>query len=65
MPSSLRLAIVPAVVLAIGACRTAAPIESHTVTPASADFRMTDALRIADSYRVAAITNRRLPHAEY
>lgn len=29
------------------------------------DFTMTDALRIADRFRVAAIDNRRIPHADY
>ena len=64
MPILLRIAALCSVVVA-AACSSAAPIASFPVTPASMDFGMTDALRIADSYRVAAISNRRMPHAEY
>ena len=40
-------------------------LPGHGNSAPASDFTMTDALRLADRYRVAAITQRRIPHAEY
>jgi hypothetical protein len=52
--------------LAVAGCRPATQTAASSPAPVSAGgFAMTDALRIADEHRVAAITNRRITHAEY
>jgi hypothetical protein len=63
----MRLAFRLAVVLpvALASCRSAATLETRSTSSPSDDFTMADALQIADRHRVAAITQRRIPHAEY
>jgi hypothetical protein len=49
--------------LALAACHPTARVETRP--PAADAFTMTDALRLADRHRVAAIVTRRIPHADY
>ena len=52
--------------LALASCRPVNQLDRHRQAPIPAGgFQMADALRIADQYRAAAITNRRIPHADY
>lgn len=65
----MRHLVVALPLAALAACQSARPIDTRTATapargPAS-DFTMADALRIADRYRVTALSNRRMPHTEY
>src|SRR5262245_22534344 len=58
-----------ATLVAVAGCRsTNTPSSSPSPAPApvpAGGLAMTDALRIADQYRVAAIVTRRIPHAQY
>jgi hypothetical protein len=50
--------------LVIG-CRPVNQLEKRPVPVPAGGFAMTDALRLADKYKVAAITSRRINHADY
>src|SRR5687768_2218269 len=55
-----------ATLLAVVSCRPVNQLDRPRQAPVpSGGFQMADALRIADQYRVAAITSRRIPHADY
>ena len=55
-----------AALLVVASCRPVNQLDQPRQAPVPAGgFQMTDALRIADQYRVQAITNRRIPHADY
>src|SRR5215216_3605307 len=64
---SMHRAILLAIALPItlASCRPAASVATRPTPAAAVDFTMADALQIADRYRVAAIAQRRMPHAEY
>ena len=52
--------------VALASCRPVNQLDRPKTAPVPAGgFGMTEALRIADQYRVAAISNRRIPHADY
>src|SRR5215207_31824 len=63
MHRAIRLAIVLPITLT--SCRPAATVAARPASSPGADFTMANALQIADKYRVAAIAQRRMPHAEY
>ena len=51
--------------LAAASCRPVNQLERRPAPIPAGGFAMTDALRLADRYRVSAITNRRITHADY
>jgi hypothetical protein len=59
-----RLLLASLVVVA--SCRPVNQLDRPKTAPVPAGgFAMTDGLRLADQYRVAAITSRRIPHADF
>ena len=55
-----------ATVVALASCRPVNQLDRPRTAPISAGgFPMTDALRVADRYKVAAIVSRRISHADY
>ena len=55
-----------ATVVALASCRPVNQLDRPRTAPISAGgFAMTDALRVADRYKVAAIVSRRISHADY
>jgi hypothetical protein len=62
----MNRAFLLAVTLAAVGCRPVNQLDRPRTAPIPAGgFVMTDALRIADQYKVAAITSRRIPHGDY
>ena len=62
----MNRAFLLAVTLAVVSCRPVNQLDRPRTAPIPAGgFAMTDALRIADRYKVAAITSRRIPHGDY
>src|SRR4051812_1031274 len=58
--------VVLALTLAVASCRPVNQLDRRQVTPVPAgSFTVTEALRIADQYKVTAITSRRINHADY
>ena len=58
--------LVLATAVALAGCRPVNQLDRPRTTPVPAGgFAMTDALRVADRYRVAAIVTRRITHADY
>ena len=58
--------LVLATVVALAGCRPVNQLDRPRTAPIPAGgFAMTDALRVADRYRVAAIVTRRITHADY
>ena len=52
--------------VALASCRPVNQLDRPKTAPIPAGgFGMTEALRVADQYRVTAIANRRIPHADY
>jgi len=68
-PTTMRLRTVRsflALTLALAGCRPVNQLDRKPVTPVPAGaFSVAEALRIADQYKVAAITSRRINHADY
>ena len=63
-PMTRRLLV--ATFVALASCRPVNQLDRPKTAPIPAGgFGMTEALRIADQYRVAAIASRRIPHADY
>ena len=58
--------LVLATVVALASCRPVNQLDRPRTAPIPAGgFAMTDALRVADRYKVAAIVSRRISHADY
>ena len=58
--------ILLATLVALASCRPVNQLDRPKTAPVPAGgFAMTDGLRIADQYRVAAIASRRIPHADF
>src|SRR5215212_3764636 len=58
--------VVLALTLVVASCRPVNQLDRRTVaTVPSGAFTVVEALRVADQYRVAGITNRRINHADY
>jgi hypothetical protein len=51
--------------VAIAGCRPVNQLEKRPAPVPASGFAMTDALRLADRYKVSAITSRRINHADY
>src|SRR5215218_1570665 len=63
-PMTRRLLL--ATLVAVASCRPVNQLDRPKTAPVPAGgFAMADGLRIADQYRVAAITSRRIPHADF
>jgi hypothetical protein len=63
IPPMTRYLVFAALIAA--SCRPVNQLERRPTPVPAGGFAMTDAIRLADRYRVAAISNRRINHADY